>query len=77
MEDHSVGGLNCAGKAISRLTLPTRRIRRCCELDANLGCYGNPKITKLADGTWVVIVALAITTPTASAGSTFNATPAR
>ena len=55
-----VGGLNRGGKGYFALDItdPASPTVLWEFSDANLGyTYGNPKITKLADGTWVVIVA--------------------
>ncbi|MBS1230070.1 MAG: Type fimbrial biosis protein PilY1 [Proteobacteria bacterium] len=55
-----VGGLNRGGKGYFALdiTNPASPTLLWEFSDANLGySYGNPRITKLADGTWVVIVA--------------------
>ena len=55
-----VGGLNRGGKGYFALDItdPANPSLLWEFSDANLGySYGNPKITKLTDGTWVVIVA--------------------
>jgi type IV pilus assembly protein PilY1 len=55
-----VGGLNEGGKSFYALDItdPTNPRLLWEFTDANLGLtYGNPRITKLANGTWVVIVA--------------------
>ena len=54
-----VGGLNGGGRGYYALdvTIPSAPVALWEFTDANMGyTYGNPTITKLADGTWVVLV---------------------